>query len=492
MQKLSKLDLEPNEIYNVSFNIKQGNKNIDTLRFFQTQVPKLFNIKPSNFNTFSQINESATSVKSEVTNSGIIPGGPSHAPNQGVKVKSVEWKFNQFPTSREDGVTSYEPEGVEYTFTITFNGAVEFTSYYLSGFKGFLDFLNYRTDYQVVDKNTLRLKLSLADIDPLAETIYSVKRTTTPLYVNIVDAIPVGSTTVYLPEDTKLTNIIAGKSNIYALGAKITYQGVNYGSSVVWDNAPIIDVGKFTTENGRRLIYLTMGKTALSKKEANTQVAIYGTFEGTSFTGDFYKYLKKGGDQTSKAKNATVASANIIWQTSTRYDATKASTNYTFKKSSSISSSLINPNIIEKLIWEDEVRDYIYFIISDTDTGGDNKKYFFGTYGDSLAFPTLATENTSLKGTETFKKGSPPSVTDNPKVISSSLKRFPTSTGKVKYYEASKLQVNNQTVPELLRKVEVQFAIARYTKKDGVWSAYWLPNRNASENEILSQVEVLD
>jgi hypothetical protein len=255
-------------------------------------------------------------------------------------------------------------------------------------------------------------------------------------------------------------------------------------------NAPIIGIGKFTDDKNRKLVYVTLGKEALADKSAGTNIAIYGLNTNLTYTGDFYASLKTKGENTSS--NATVKNANIVWQTSTRYDAKKASTDYTFKKSSSISSSVINPNIIEKLIWEDEVRDYIYFIISDTDTGGDKKKYFFGTYGDSPEFPTFATENSSLKGTKTFKKESPPSVTDNPQVISSSLKRFPTSTGKVKYYEASKLQVNNQNVPELLRKVQVQFAIARYTKKDGVWSAYWLPSRNASENEILSQVEVLD
>jgi len=479
MQKLSKLDLEPNEIYNVSFNIKQGNKNIDTLRFFQTQVPKLFNIKPSNFNTFSQINESATSVTSKVINSGISDGGTSSP----VGVKSVIWTSQRFATSREDGVTAYEPEGFEYTFVITFDSTPNFTSYYLSGFTGFLDFLNYRTDYKIVGK-TLSLTLSLADIDPSAERQYT-EGTTTPLQASIVDDIKKSSTTVYLPSSTNLNNIVAGRSKVIAYGS-----ATPAGSTVVWMNAPIIGIGKFTDDKNRKLVYVTLGKEALADKSAGTNIAIYGLNTNLTYTGDFYAFLKTKGENTSS--NATVKNANIIWQTFPTYDAKNAKTDYTFKKSSSISSSVINPNILEKLIWEDEVRDYIYFIISDTDTGGDRKKYFFGTYGDPLEFPTLATEDTSLKGTILFNPKSPPSVANNPKVIDSNLKRFPTSTGKVKYYEASKLQQNDQNVPELLRKVEVQFAIARYTKKDGVWSAYWLPNKNASENEILSQVEVLD
>ena len=482
MQKLSKLDLEPNEIYNVSFNIKQGNKNIDTLRFFQTQVPKLFNIKPSNFNTFSQINESATSVTSKVTNSGIIPGGTSSP----VGVKSVIWTSQRFATSREDGVTAYEPEGFEYTFEITFDSAPDFTSYYLSGFTGFLDFLNYRTDYKTgmnkEKEKTLTLTLSLADIDPSAERQYT-EGTTTPLQASIVDAIKKGSTTVYLPSSTNLNNITAGRSKVIAYGSVTPA-----GSTVVWMNAPIIGIGKFTDDKNRKLVYVTLGKEALADKSEGTNIAIYGLNTNLTYTGDFYAFLKTKGENTSS--NATVKNANIVWQTSTRYDASKASTDYTFKKSSSITSSLINPNIIEKLIWEDEVRDYIYFIISDTDNkGGDKKKYFFGTYG---SIDTLATEDSSLEGTKTFNPSSPPSVTDNPQVISSSLKRFPTSTGKVDYYKASEKQTNNQNVPPLLRTVQIRFAIARYTKNNGVWSGYWLPGKTKNPEEILSGVEELD
>ena len=482
MTRLYKLDLEPNEIYNVSLNIKQGNKTLDNLRFFQTQVPKLFNIKPSNFSTYSQINESATSVTSKVINSGIIQGGSSTP----VGVKKVEWTSQRFATSREDGVTAYEPEGFEYTFVITFDTPPDFTSYYLSGFTGFLDFLNYRTDYKTgmnkEKENTLTLTISLADIDPSAERQYT-EGTTTPLQASIVDAIKKGSTTVYLPSSTNLNNIVAGRSKVIAYGSLTTA-----GSTVVWMNAPVIGIGKFTDDKGRKLVYLTLGKEALANKSADTNIAIYGLNTNLTYTGKFYSSLKTKGEKAPP--DATVKNANIIWQTSTRYDAKKASTDYTFKKSSSISSSLINPNIIEKLIWEDEVRDYIYFIISDTDPkGGDKKRYFFGTYG---SIDTLATEDTSLKGTVVFNPKSPPSVANNQKIIDNILKRFPTLTGKVKYYEASKLQTNNQNVPELLRQVEVRFAIARYTKKNGVWSGYWLPGKTENAEEILSLSEVLD
>ena len=489
MTRLYKLDLEPNEIYNVSLNIKQGNKTVDNLRFFQTKIPKLFNIKPSTFYTFSQITEESDAVTPVVINSGISAGGASNP----VGVKKVTWTADARPASREDGVTSYEPEGFEYTFTIYFDSTPNFTSYYISGFKGYLDFLNYRTDYKISEKidpktkvkeSVLVLNLSLADIDPTAQTKYSVRSSGSPLYANIVDAITKGSTTVYLPNNTNLSKIVAGKSNVIAYGAVTTA-----GTTVVWKDTAVLRVGKFTDDKNRPLAYMTMGKPALADKAANTSIAIYGIYNGFTFTGGSYGFLKeKGENDTSKD---TVKAANIIWQTFPTYEAKNAKTEYTFKKSSSITSSVINPNVIEKLIWEDEVRDYIYFIISDIDhPTGNEKKYFFGTYGPAKAFPTLATENTSLVGTSVFSITSPPAA--HSYITDTKYKLYRASSGKVKFYTGTKTQVNNQAVPALLRKVTVQFAIARYTKKDEVWTGKWLPANNLSEAEILSSAEVLE
>jgi hypothetical protein len=497
MTKLYKLDLEPNEIYNVSLNIKQGNKTLDNLRFFQTKVPKLFNLKPSNFSTSSQIIEESDGVTTKVLDDGISDGGPSKA----VEVESVSWKSKPLPNSREDGVTSYEPSGMLYTFTITFKSAPSFTSYYLSGFKGELDFLNYRTDYKI-SGSKLTLTISLADIDPSATTKYIVK-TGTPYYRDIVDTITAGSTTVYLSSSTDLSKIVPGKSRVIAL-EPIIVKGVNYGSAYVWKDTAVIKVGKFSDDKGRKLVYMTMGKTSSSKMSAGRSIAIYGVGAGYTFTGDAFGRLKwKGSASASDAAikfipavvgppaKAAKPAANIVWQTFPSYNAKDAKTEYTFKKSSHIRSSVINPNIIEKLIWEDEVRDYIYFVITDVDDkNGDGKKYFFGTYGPKLAMKTLATENKSLTGTFVFNPKSPPAAHGD--IVNPDVKTYTASSGKVKYYQGTD---SNETgsVPALVRKIQVQFAIARYTKTDtGGWKAEWLPGRTENPAEILSTPEALE
>jgi hypothetical protein len=256
----------------------------------------------------------------------------------------------------------------------------------------------------------------------------------------------------------------------------------------------VIGVGKFTDDKNRKLAYVTMGKTALADKAAGTSIAIYGLSTGFTFTGDFYPLLKTKGENTSS--KATVSNANIVWQTFPTYDAKNAKTEYTFKKSSEINSSVINPNVIEKLIWEDEVRDYIYFIISDIDKGvdgeggGNKKKYFFGTSGVVKTFPTLAAEKTSLVGTTVFSTNSPPAANGYITGPNNKLPRY--STGKVKYYKASETKENDPSIPELLRTVQVQFAIARYIKENDVWTGTWLPGNNLPEDEILSSPEELD
>lgn len=484
MTRLYKLDLEPNEIYNVSLNIKQGNKTVDNLRFFQTRVPKLFNIKPSNFSTYSQIIETSDSVSAKVINSGISTGGTSDPP---IGVKKVEWKSNKRPASREDGVTAYEPEGMEYTFIIHFDKDVSFVSYYLSGFTGFLDFLNYRTDYRTVGK-TLTLTISLADIDPTAETKYSVTPLTgSGISPSIVDEVKAGYSTLYFSNSTDLSKVVVGKSVVtsYTTGARAT---------AVWNRALVTGIGKFTDDKGRTLKWISVGKAALADKPASSQVSIYGLNSGSTFTGTIYGTLQLKGENT--ASKATVSNANIVWQTFPTYDAKNAKTEYTFKKSSEINSSVINPNVIEKLIWEDEVRDYIYFIISDIDEGvggkgvGNKKKYFFGTSGVVKTFPTLAAEKTSLVGTTVFSAKSPPAANDYITNLNNKLPRY--STGKVKYYKASETKENDPSIPALLRTVQVQFAIARYIKQDDVWTGTWLPGNNLPEDEILSSPEELD
>jgi hypothetical protein len=470
MQELSKLDLEPNQIYNVSFNIKEGNKNIDTLRFFQTQVPKLFNIKTANFFTSSQIFETPGAV----IKSDPIGGGSSGGGDKVLNVTQVKWTEVKTGDFSEGELTS-EPTQVTYNFVISLNGYPKMMGYQLAGFTGFLSFLNFRNDYKPNGK-TLTLSLTLSEIDPTAQR--EVSNASAVKTFKLTKAIAKGDTVI---ECEGLTGLVPLKTQ---LGGSESTRDQVAGTFVT----PTY-VASYTP--GQNTFTITRGARIAQANGTNISVTNRQIVNG--FTGTIYNGLK-GGKTLTEENSSLVSGASFTYQTFPKY--TAPSYKYTFKQNSSIRSSVTNPNIIEKLIWEDTVRDYIFFIITDGSELSDKikikKRYFFGTHGKITPATGKDMKNgTALTGTELFNSKNPPEAPEYLKKVESKSLIFSTDT--IPFFSGKSLNQESEFSPTFKRVIEVRFAIARYIKDSrGNWNGYWLPGNSKNENDVLSSPEVLD
>lgn len=460
MKTLYKLDLEPNEIYNVSLNIKQGNKTVDNLRFFQTKVPKLFNIKPANFTTYSQIIEQPDAVIKTESGGGISGGG-----NVILDVTSVIWKEDKTGDFSEGELTS-TPSQVTYNFIIklksrstAISSKPKMMGYQLSGFSGDLSFLNYRNNY-TPDGETLTLSLTLSEIDPTAEA--SILNDKTSKVYGLASVALVGATRLELSGNLK--GIVPGNTMVS------TEQSPGVGGVFV----PPTYVTGYTPGTQ----FVTISKPTVKIGTIGRQVTFTSNAKFNGFTGTIYKKLKGGG--SADAKTGLVKDAIFTYQTFPTYSA--PTYKYKFGQNSFIKSSVINPNVLESLVWEDSVRDFVFFMVADNTQL--SRKYFFGTYGTI----TPATQSTPVTGTSLFALNSPPSAPSE--VTTDSVKSFILSTPKTKFYDSGAVDNTTGTTPTLKRKIEVRFAIARYTKTGSGWKGVWLGGKN--ESDVLSSPEVLE
>jgi hypothetical protein len=476
MTRLYKLDLEPNEIYNVSLNIKQGGKTVDNLRFFQTQVPKLYNIQTSNFTPFSQIIEKSDPVVKTETGGGLSKD-PGTGADQNVFVKNITWTRSVESYERSEGETVIDPSSVKYTFTIEFKGDPKLIGYFVSGFPESLKFLNYKTGYQAIGGNKLQITLSLLEINPTVNRVLKTERNEKSITNALVTSILVQGSTTTLIFNKELKGIVPGKSKGFLQrpgGPPTIYY---------FSNTTIIAYKKY--QNSPARWYVQFDTPSAVKATPGQILNRFDWITPTSsvtFSGGEWKALgQSSSDDSRTIKKPDLSKAKITYQTLPTYSVKQPTVKYKFAKTSYISSAVINPNIIDKLIWEDDVRDYIYFIISDVDKGGDKKKYFFGTFG---SINKVASEDESLIGSNIYNPSTPP--TAHPNITSSTAKLFKTSTGNVKYYAANATQNNNTSVPALVRQINIQFAVARYIKKGSTWTGKWL-----SPSSPLSGIEVL-
>jgi hypothetical protein len=465
MGKLYKLDLEPNEIYNVSLNIKQGDKTVDNLRFFQTRVPKLYNIQTSNFTPFSQIIEKSDPAVRTEFGGGLKKDKGSGADVE-VSLKKISWTRYIEKYERSEGETVIDPSSVEYTFTLTFDAEPKLIGYFVSGFTGRLSFLNYRTNYQRVEgkgnEKKLQVKVTLLDIDPTVTRTLVTNNNNKFLEGRLVTDILVAGSTTSLIFDKELKGIVLGKSK-----GKLARKG-GPPTAYYWNNATIIGYQKLPGSPARW--YVQFDKPSALKALAGDISNRFDWKTPTSeitFSGGDYSWL--GESNSAASKEADISKAKITYQTIATYSVKDPTVKYKFAKTSYINSAVLNPNIIDKLIWEDDVRDYIYFIIQDIDGAGGNKKmYFFGTYGAIDA----SNEEESIVGDSEYNSSKPPlahiAITGNSKL-------FKSSTGNVKYYAASAEQTNDPSVPDLVRNIKVYFAVARYVKnKNNTWEGKWM------------------
>jgi len=457
MKALYKLDLEPNEIYNVSLNIKQGNKTVDNLRFFQTKVPKLFNIKPSNFSTYSQIIEQPDPVVKTESGGGLSGGGT--VPLNVTSVSWTETKTGDF----SEGELNSEPSQVTYNFKINLSGTPTMMGYQLYGFAGELSFLNYRNDYKP-SGTSLTLSLTLSQIDPTAAA--SIINSETKTNYGLASVVKIGATRIELTGNLK--GIVPGNTMVS------TQQGAGIGGLFV----PPAYVTGYTPGTQ----FVTVSKPAVKIGTVGRQIYFTSNAKFNGFTGAIYSYLRGGGEASSST--GLVKDATFVYQTFPTYSA--PSYTYQFGQNSFIKSSVINPNVLESLVWEDEVRDFIFFVIAD-DTQL-SRKYFFGTYGSI----TPAKIDAALTGTNLFSSSGPPSAPSD--VTTSSVKSFTLSTPKIKFYDSGAVTELSSVAPELKRKIEVRFAVARYTKTSSGWTGQWLGAKKGAplESDILSSPEVLE
>jgi len=455
VKTLYKLDLEPNEIYNVSLNIKQGNKTVDNLRFFQTQVPKLFNIKPANYTTYSQITEKPQPVVKTESGGGVSGGG-----NVTLNVTSVSWTEQKTGDFSEGELTS-TPAQVTYNFTINLDGYPKMMGYQLSGFKYELSFLNYRNDYKPNGK-TLTLSLTLSQIDPTAAA--AINNDQTIKTYGLASAFKKGETRLHLSGNLK--GIVPGNSMV-----TVIYAPGPPGKSA-------FPVPTYVTGYTPGTQYVTVSQPSIVAVPDTKEATFTSNAKFKGFTGNIYKYLKGGG--SAGASTGLVKDATFVYQTFPTYSA--PTYKYTFKKDSFIKSAVINPNVLDSLVWEDTVRDFIFFTIADDTVR--SKNYFFGTYGVINA----SNENTAVTGDSLFNLDSPPSAPSQ--VITSNAKSFITSTPQTKFYSSGAITNATGVVPELQRAVQIRFAIARYTKIGSGWQGKWLGG--SKQEEILSTPEVLE
>jgi hypothetical protein len=466
MKSLYKLDLEPNEIYNVSLNIKQGNKTVDNLRFFQTKAPKLFNLKPSNFTTTSQIVTEPDAVIRTQTSSGVTGGAPVTR-----DVTSISWTEQKTGDFYEGELTS-EPTQVTYTFTINLDGAPKMMGYQLTGFSGPLAFLNYRNDFRP-SGNSIKVALTLSQIDPIAQRKVSNSQTVTTGTLD--ELLKAKGTRIKLKDATK--GLVPGNTMIKVGG------GPGVGSA--------FPVPTFVSGYTPGSKFVTLSNPANKDAKSGTSVTFTSNakvngFDGTKYSSGsndtIYDYLSQN-DKSKTTSSGWVSGAQFKYETFPTYGT--PTYRYTFSQSSYIRSSVINPNVLESLVWEDTVRDFIFFVI--TDNAVESKKYFFGTYGQ---LTTLAAVDKALVGNSLFNRNTPPAAPGS--VTTESVKSFTTQTPKIKFFEDSDSNTTG-TAPPLSRAIKVQFCIARYTKRGSSWNGVWLGAKNGApvEADILSSPEAL-
>lgn len=118
---LNKQSLVPGQIYNVSVSFKESSKTIDNLRFFQTEVPKVFTSSMSPYSTLSTI-ENKVSRTDNTANDGTEPGPRTS------NISSID-----ISTSRIGG-SPMHPSNTDQFFEFRINSGAPATMYVLTGF----------------------------------------------------------------------------------------------------------------------------------------------------------------------------------------------------------------------------------------------------------------------------------------------------------------------------------------------------------------------
>ncbi len=471
MKDLAKLDLDPNTVYNVSLSVAQGNKKFDNLRFFQTKTPKLFNIIPGQYSTFSRLTTALEPVVPKI-------GGGVYKPADlvTVQVNTVSWDTRwKYDTS--EGESSYNLDGSTVTFRITLASAPPTFVFKVDGFSSKLACLNGRSDWKKINGTTYEVTTSVREFDPDVSANAGYRQKDSGTGVSKF-AVAKGQSLIYLKSKPK--GIAPGLSSVRA-----SIRSGRTNKNPFAQNTKVTFVQK---EDDPYYVIVNPETLIAFGKDVSITFSMYVWDKGLDWSNG----------RTSSGSEGTPAT--LQYYSSPSYS--PITTTYSFTGNSSVSSEVLNSTVLDSLIWEENIRDFIYFFISDTTSATSPTWYYFNNSSanggirpanlDGLNISGTALSIASGSGEERVLNGPPPApvyvtgVSSYPSYPAVALK------AKAKFYEISKTnKVNDATVPSLSRPIGIRFAIARYTKgSTGAWSGVWLGVDNKIKN-VLSLEEAL-
>jgi hypothetical protein len=466
VKDLAKIDLDPNTVYNVSLSVTQGTKKFDNLRFFQTKTPKLFNIVPGQYSTFSRL----TTRLEPIT--PVFGGGTLNpATLQTINVTKLTWStVKAYDVS--EGEASVNLDGSYVDFTITVARDPETFVFKVDGFDAKFACLNNRSDWEKVSGTTYKTRASVREFDPGATETNTYKKSA-DVVIKAAKKIPTKSSVIELKDAPD--GVIRGISTIrcFVQSAKGSYNAFPTNTKVI-----------FVQKGSPYYVLVTDPTTREIPKNRDITFSSVKWDNSISWT---------GGRTNSGTENPTAVlqyystpSFNPITRT------------YSFTSTSTVNSEVLNANVLDSLIWENEVRDLIYFFISDTggqtwyyfDSGSDNGgitaaryNYVFNdqndTFVETLSRISGADELTFTSGTGKDRVLALPPQAPGFVVNTSTFPSYPGLALKAKanFYNLSKKnRRDDATVPSIGYPVSISFAIARYIKNsDGItWSREWL------------------
>lgn len=471
MKDLAKLDLEPNTVYNVSLSVTQGTKKFDNLRFFQSKTPKLFNIIPGQYSTFSRL---TTSLEPVIPT--IKPGSGVFVPAdlRKIDVTKVNW-VTYWVYDRSEQETRYVLPASTVRFRVTIASNPNTFNFSIDGFEADFACLNGRSDWKRVNSTTFEVTIPVKEFAPGLTADPKWERT------NINNAVAqtkfnnrAGNSLIYTKSKPK--NVVAGQE------IRISTQK---GVACFPTNTKVLQV---VSSGSTHYLILSAPSIAAIDKDK------YFTFSTLAWTKGLGPYTESG-EFNSAAK--------LSYYTSPSY---KPIINiYKFTGNSSISSEVLNSTVLDSLIWEEKIRDFIYFFISDTagtSTGSPTWYYFNNASNNGGITTTANLEGRKIGGVPlSISSGSGEDRALNPPppapVYVTNTSGYPSYPAialkaKTRFYDISKTNADNDaTLPNTNYPVSVRFAIARYVQgPDGNWSRSWLGTDNRMKN-VLSLEEAI-
>ena len=468
-------------------------------------MPKLFNLIPSQYTTFSKVITTLDPIVPEVSGGALIPASKISVTL--VKLRwEVSWRYNtsEGTSSIDIGQSTVEVrltfgEGKLPNGTKVSASGIPSYAYEISGFPAPFTPLNHRVDWKRVSNTVFELVMPLIEFDPKfeANAKYVVNKKITQLDGGInygkgaktfkLQGVPGG----IVPGTTFIqirSNATASGKPRLGTGAKASSIKINGADSTI---TSVFGAKAKFRSNGHYLHYENYTWT----KGIKWSNALLDPSGGTSKT-----VADIDGNEKPLSNNAKgyYYSAPAFSPITSQYD---------FEGSSTVKTELLNATVLEALVWENEVRDFVYFFISDTfDQASPNWYYFDNT--DNNGGINAAVGNTKIsartggRGLLSLKSGnsgdnralnSPPAapqyVTDtggNPSYPPSQLR------ARAQFYTIDKQNVKStDPQPRIAYSIAIRFAIARYTKSGSSWNGVWLGSDNLIKN-VLSLPEAAE